>query len=86
MARFDISVLGELNCDLILYGLPLVLEPEREHLATDFVMTLGSSSAIFAHNISLLEAALVSLRAWEAIRWGSFVWSVCRRVALTSLA
>ena len=54
MARFDISVLGELNCDLILYGLPPVLEPEREHLATDFAMTLGSSSAIFAHNISLL--------------------------------
>ena len=54
MARFDISVLGELNCDLILYGLPAVLEPEREHLATDFAMTLGSSSAIFAHNISLL--------------------------------
>jgi len=54
VARFDISVLGELNCDLILYGLPPMLEPEREHLATDFAMTLGSSSAIFAHNISLL--------------------------------
>ena len=54
MKRFDISVLGELNCDLILYGLPPVLEPEREHLASDFAMTLGSSSAIFAHNISLL--------------------------------
>jgi sugar/nucleoside kinase (ribokinase family) len=52
--RFDLSVLGELNCDLILYGLPSVLEPEREHLASDFAMTLGSSSAIFAHNISLL--------------------------------
>jgi sugar/nucleoside kinase (ribokinase family) len=54
VTRFDISVLGELNCDLILYGLPPVLEPDREHLATDFAMTLGSSSAIFAHNISLL--------------------------------
>ena len=54
MKRFDISVLGELNCDLILYGLPAVLEPEREHLAKDFTLTLGSSSAIFAHNISLL--------------------------------
>jgi len=52
--RFDISVLGETNSDLILYGLPPVLEPEREHLASDFAMTLGSSSAIFAHNISLL--------------------------------
>ncbi len=54
MKRFDISVLGEINSDLILYGLPPVLEPEREHLASDFAMTLGSSSAIFAHNISLL--------------------------------
>ena len=54
MKRFDINVLGELNCDLILYGLPAIFEPEREHLANDFAMTLGSSSAIFAHNISLL--------------------------------
>jgi len=52
--RFDISVLGELNSDLILYGLPPELEPEREHLAKGFSLTLGSSSAIFAHNISLL--------------------------------
>ena len=54
MKRFDISVVGELNADLILYGLPPTLEPEREHLAEDFAITLGSSSAIFAHNISLL--------------------------------
>ena len=54
MKRFDISVVGELNADLILYGLPQTLEPEREHLAADFSMTLGSSSAIFAHNLSLL--------------------------------
>jgi sugar/nucleoside kinase (ribokinase family) len=52
--RFDISVVGELNADLILYGLPATLEPEREHLADDFAITLGSSSAIFAHNISVL--------------------------------
>jgi len=52
--RFDLSVVGELNADLILYGLPPTLEPEREHLASDFAITLGSSSAIFAHNISLL--------------------------------
>ena len=54
MKRFDLSVVGELNADLILYGLPPALEPEREHLAADFAITLGSSSAIFAHNISLL--------------------------------
>ena len=54
MKHFDISVVGELNADLILYGLPQTLEPEREHLASDFAITLGSSSAIFAHNISML--------------------------------
>lgn len=50
----DVSVVGELNLDLILYGLPQELEPEREHLADRLALTLGSSSAIFAHNLSVL--------------------------------
>jgi len=54
LAPFDVSVIGELNLDLILYGLPQNLVPEREHLATDLSITLGSSSAIFAHNLSYL--------------------------------
>lgn len=54
MAPFDVSVIGELNLDLILYGLPQTLALEREHLATDLSITLGSSSAIFAHNLSYL--------------------------------
>jgi len=54
MAKFDVSVVGELNLDLILSGLPLRLELEREHLAKDLTITLGSSSAIFTHNLALL--------------------------------
>jgi len=54
LATFDVSVIGELNLDLILYGLPQSLVLEREHLATDLSITLGSSSAIFAHNLSYL--------------------------------
>jgi sugar/nucleoside kinase (ribokinase family) len=54
LATFDVSVIGELNLDLILYGLPQSLVLEREHLATDLSITLGSSSAIFAHNLSHL--------------------------------
>lgn len=54
MAPFDVSVIGELNLDLILYGLPPELILEREHLAKDLSITLGSSSAIFAHNLALL--------------------------------
>ena len=54
MPQFDVSVIGELNLDLIFYGLPEQLVLEREHLAKDLSITLGSSSAIFAHNLALL--------------------------------
>ncbi len=50
----DVSVVGELNLDLILYGLPPELDPERELLADALAVTLGSSSAIFAHNLAVL--------------------------------
>ena len=42
--------------DLVLYGLPEEMELERELLATDFRSTLGSSSAIAAHNLASLGA------------------------------
>lgn len=54
MPRFDVTIAGELNLDLILYGLPEQLLPERELLADRMMLTLGSSSAIVAHNLSLL--------------------------------
>jgi sugar/nucleoside kinase (ribokinase family) len=53
-AKFDLSAVGELNLDLILYGLPAAFELDREYLASDVCLTLGSSSAIFAHNFALL--------------------------------
>jgi sugar/nucleoside kinase (ribokinase family) len=54
MPRFDVTIAGELNLDLILYGLPEQLQPERELLADRMMLTLGSSSAIVAHNLSAL--------------------------------
>lgn len=54
MAQFDIVIAGEVNLDLILYGLAADIPLDREILASGFQMTLGSSSAILAHNISLL--------------------------------
>jgi sugar/nucleoside kinase (ribokinase family) len=52
--RFDVTIAGEINLDLILYGLPSTMPVDRELLATDFRMTLGSSSAILAHNLAAL--------------------------------
>src|SRR4029077_1293148 len=54
MPRFDVTIAGELNLDLILYGLPEQLPPERELLAQSMMLTLGSSSAIVAHNLAAL--------------------------------
>jgi len=54
MPRFDVTIAGELNLDLILYGLPDELPPERELLDDRMMLTLGSSSAIVAHNLAAL--------------------------------
>lgn len=54
MHRFDVTIAGELNLDLILYGLPQELAPERELIADRMTLTLGSSSAIVAHNLASL--------------------------------
>ena len=51
---FDIAIAGEINLDLILYGLPEQMPLDRELLGSGFEMTLGSSSAILAHNLSIL--------------------------------
>jgi sugar/nucleoside kinase (ribokinase family) len=58
MPRFDVTIAGELNLDLILYGLPDPLPSEREVLADRMELTLGSSSAIVAHNLAALGSSV----------------------------
>jgi sugar/nucleoside kinase (ribokinase family) len=53
---FDVIVVGELNVDLILNGLERFPEIGKEILARRMTLTLGSSAAIFASNISSLGA------------------------------
>ena len=54
MPRFDVTIAGEVNLDLILYGLPDELPRERELLADRMTLTLGGSSSIVAHNLAAL--------------------------------
>src|SRR6266436_5717049 len=54
MSKLDIAIAGEINLDLILYGLPEQMATERELLASGFALTLGSSSAILAYNLAAL--------------------------------
>jgi sugar/nucleoside kinase (ribokinase family) len=51
---FDVLVVGELNVDLILNDIRKYPEIGKEVLASQMDLTLGSSSAIFASNLSTL--------------------------------
>jgi len=53
-SKFDVVVVGELNVDIILNKLDSLPSVGGEILAGDMEVTLGSSSAIFAANISTL--------------------------------
>jgi sugar/nucleoside kinase (ribokinase family) len=52
--KFDVLVIGELNVDLILNSIDSFPEIGKEKLAKRMSLTLGSSSAIFASNLSSL--------------------------------
>jgi sugar/nucleoside kinase (ribokinase family) len=58
MPRFDVTIAGELNLDMILYGVPEELPRERELLADRMTLTLGGSSAILAHNLAALGSSV----------------------------
>jgi hypothetical protein len=50
--RFDLTIAGETNLDLILYGLPESMAVDRELLASGFQVTLGGSSSSEAESVS----------------------------------
>lgn len=56
MKKFDVSVIGELNIDIILNNNDSFPVMGKEILAKHMNVTLGSSSAIFASNLSSLGA------------------------------
>ena len=52
--ELDAIVVGELNVDLIFNKIDSIPEVGKEVLAKEMYLTLGSSSAIFANNLSIL--------------------------------
>lgn len=57
----DVLVVGELNVDIILDKIDGFPEIGKEKLAEDMTVTLGSSSAIFASNLSSMGAKVAFL-------------------------
>jgi len=54
MKKFDVIAIGELNVDLILNKIDGEPEIGKEKFARDMILTLGSSTAIFAANVASL--------------------------------
>lgn len=54
MKKYDVVAIGELNVDLILNRIERAPEIGKEVFAEDMILTLGSSTAIFAANIACL--------------------------------
>jgi sugar/nucleoside kinase (ribokinase family) len=83
----DVCVVGEINPDLILYGLPKQLKPEEETLVDGFRLTLGSSSAIFAHNLAALgtQVAIASKIGDDAFGKMALDWLASAGVDLSQV-
>ena len=56
--KYDVLVAGELNVDLIMNKLSAFPEEGKEVFAEQMTLTLGSSAAIFASNLSSLGASV----------------------------
>ena len=59
--KFDVLAVGELNVDLILNGIKQQPELGKEIIAQSLDVILGSSTAIFASNISTMGASVAFL-------------------------
>src|SRR5215469_1769418 len=70
MGALDVALAGELNLDLILRGVPEELPGERELLVSDLNLTLGSSSAIVAHNLAALGSRVGFVSAIGSDQFG----------------
>jgi sugar/nucleoside kinase (ribokinase family) len=63
MSPFDLAHVGEFNLDLVLYGLPEILPPERELLAGDMDFLLGGPTGITVHNLAGLGSRVELITA-----------------------
>jgi sugar/nucleoside kinase (ribokinase family) len=73
MKNYDILVIGELNVDLILNKIDTFPILGQEVLANEMALTLGSSSAIFASNVSLLGNRVAFLGKIGKDIFGDFI-------------
>ena len=77
-----VLVAGELNVDLILQGYQAFPVPGKEVLVDDFVMTLGSASAICAMGLARLGAPVAFLGVVGDDPWGAYCVETMRAAGI----
>lgn len=73
MKSIDVTVLGELNIDLLFNKLDQFPENGKEILAQQMELSLGSSSAIFASNLSALGTSVQFMGKLGNDLFGQFI-------------
>jgi len=68
--RFDVTLVGDTNLDLLMYGLPEVLPCEEELLANEMAIRVGGSAAITAHNLAALGSRVGFVTPLSADEFG----------------
>lgn len=82
----DVAVVGELNVDVILNRIDSFPKMGAEILAQDMTVTLGSSSAIFASNLSALGAKTGFLGKVGSDNFGELVLGSLQRKGVDTSA
>jgi sugar/nucleoside kinase (ribokinase family) len=77
-----VLVAGELNVDLILQDYQAFPVPGKEVLVDDFVMTLGSASAICAMGLARLGVPIAFLSVVGDDPWGAYCTGVMRAAGI----
>jgi sugar/nucleoside kinase (ribokinase family) len=77
-----VLVAGELNVDLILQGYQSFPVPGKEVLVDDFVMTLGSASAICAMGLARLTTEVAFLSVVGDDPWGAYCVDTMRAAGI----
>jgi sugar/nucleoside kinase (ribokinase family) len=77
-----VLVAGELNVDLILQGYQVFPVPGKEVLVDDFLMTLGSASAICAMGLARLTAPVAFLGVVGDDPWGAYCVDTMRAAGI----
>src|SRR5687768_16243490 len=71
--EFDVVVAGELNVDIILNQINRFPHLGKEVLADKMTITMGSSSAIFASNLSILGTSVAFVGTLARDSFGEFM-------------